>query len=202
MEAIVNNPAWVGVLGTLAGGILVGCFALLSKRVERSSEDRRFLRSKLEDLHRALCMYQLSLDLVAQKGMLDYKEMLDAEVLREAKNELFTPFAELSSLYRIYAKEMNDEIDAVVAAGALMLGKVIELKSGSISIDEFLETHKLCIVTVSKAKLAVEDLISIHRLIPLRQPTYYWGALRRHVKRLEERRVKKAIRLREDKEIT
>ncbi|MEO5859147.1 MAG: hypothetical protein ABIR33_09390 [Pyrinomonadaceae bacterium] len=43
-----SNPAWVGAIGTLAGGIIVGIFGLLAKRIDRSVEDTVLFRMQLE----------------------------------------------------------------------------------------------------------------------------------------------------------
>jgi hypothetical protein len=47
-ESIPDN--WIGVISALAGGFLVGFFALLSKWIDKNSESKAITRSKLEQL--------------------------------------------------------------------------------------------------------------------------------------------------------
>src|SRR4051794_20097514 len=121
MNDILQNPAWIGVIGTLLGGLVVGAFTVLSKRSERNSESRKITREKLETLHLGLIKYYRSLEFAREKTLVAAETKTGAKTLVDIIGEdLDLPLIEMYSTQRIYARELNGHFrDLTATVGEL-----------------------------------------------------------------------------------
>jgi hypothetical protein len=184
------DSAWIGVVGTLAGGFLVGIFALISKWFDKAINEKAVRRAKLEEI------FKLTFDYV--------KEIVDAfdairfapshkvgpmEVFAAIRDRVNFPLIKILGLQRLYADELNPEFERVMSlageftnvanAYATSGYKDSELLQGS--FDQFQDS-------VDDALNALQDYVFSKSLIPGQKWSTRIKATLRHARKRPEKR--------------
>lgn len=131
------DPAWIGVIGTLAGGILVGGVGFIAKYFEMSraegEELRKYRLLRLEKLHELLSTQMVAFHerlTLTSDAVIFSKSIPDkVELLNKTNAALLEPLPPIVSLQRIYAPELANvrerfltDTSSLIKACALCLG--------------------------------------------------------------------------------
>ncbi len=108
LEQIPDN--WIGVISALAGGLLVGIFALLSKYIDKVSEAKAISRTKLEELHLLVSEYSEAISRVhAEAYQRSSAEVGTRVVADHFRKILFEPLVKMQTLQNLYAPSIAQE---------------------------------------------------------------------------------------------
>lgn len=145
------DPAWIGVIGTLSGGVLVGVLAIVARlselRWQRRQELRIHHRAKIEELHLQLTEFRVSslafateVARIQQKIYIDENECI--ENVRDAVNAYYLPLGKVTSLQGLHAPELADQFDAFLSACSALPLIASEYLDGTVVHQQFIEsTH-------------------------------------------------------------
>jgi hypothetical protein len=105
---------WIGLIGTIAGGILVGTVTYIFRRKElmnqRRTDEEKFRRSQLEKVHFLITRADYAMrDFFTEIALTRFSHIDMSEKLRIFARErkiLDEPLAEIHSLLAIYAPEL------------------------------------------------------------------------------------------------
>lgn len=137
-------PAWIAVVGTLLGGLLVGLLGITLKvlelRFQKRSEERIRVRTRLELLHQKIETYketcrQFALSTIDLSEPERVHSGTAAEVM-ELTKVIRDPIPEFRSLTIINASEYLDEFSAVLNTMEIFVDRAMRLPSGTATIGE------------------------------------------------------------------
>lgn len=168
------DPAWIGVIGTLAGGTLVGALGIFAKHIEISrnqrEEVRKYRLQRLEKMHEILTNLiiaarercEVTTDLVI------FGKSLDERILATNATTvaIVNPLPAIFSLQSLYAPELEKYRDDTMMK-ATAFAKQCALYSGSESMEQGKEdlddAFRHLVTTLSRFSRGVELRILIEQ---------------------------------------
>lgn len=159
---------WIGVIATVAGGLLVGVFALISKYVDKTSESKTITRNKLEELHLLLNSFMLIIDNVYDVAYRTDQDQIEPRTLAgQLKENLFVPMAKMSTLQNLYAPRTGEAFKELGDLAAEYVMAAIQF-AGDASLDNARldECHSKMLDATTLAMEEVENVMFRSNLIP------------------------------------
>lgn len=147
---------WVPIIGTLLGVLVGGFISSFTKWIElshqRKQEDRKLIRSKLEQLHETLSEYlsvcgSSSINIVKIKH-----EGITPTTLAQWSEELQKPIPKLFTLYHLYAPEIMSKYFELV-------NDVSELSDVALKYSQNQYDHSSVQKSLFKTQSTLRDLM-------------------------------------------
>lgn len=167
------DNAWIGVVGTLLGGALVGIISWAQKRQElifqRKQEDRRLLRSKIEELHSLFSSYVETASLVAAdvltlRHLGGTTEVVFSEMNR-IQRMLTNRMAQMNTLQRLYAPELEDIWEEILSGSMRLNGTLGAFLRNEIDITLVQEAVGVVHGQVGQMMRKIEGMITDKKLL-------------------------------------
>jgi len=171
--------AWIGVISALAGGLLVGLFALVSKWIDKTSESRAATLIKLEELHEALTGFAFevqatTMSLLEEGSLFEVKEAEIGDILRD---RLYGPLKRLRAIQRLYAPSLQPSLELVLDRVESLV-RAAERAAATGHYDQFpvLESGNELFHAVESAEKRLVQYIFAQNLVPNQSRLQAWRA--------------------------
>jgi hypothetical protein len=180
------DQAWIGVIGTLAGGALVGSFGIIAKLIEQNTQGKSLSREKLEELHSLL--FGLGIDLMkTHEGVLAAPaHRIEPPAMAEhLRGWMIPPTVKIFTIQELYASELESEfLKLLDAAGDYRDAAVEYAETGYVNSTKVRDTLETIKSRINSASDAVKDYMFAKNLIPNQRFVSRFKAAWRHTNRV------------------